>query len=87
MFFAPTILALISLYHNEETHQDGQIYSLCLSSGDADGLGELRKKELRDSLDVLGIPQERTWVLDEPCVTFFTFLIQIPRTQATQVQG
>ena len=92
MFFAPTILALTN-HRNDEIHgnirnsyEHGQTYSLCLSSGDADGLGELRKKELRDSLDVLGVPLGRSWVFDEPCVTLPTLLIQILCTQATQIQ-
>ena len=42
------------------------VYSLCLSSGDADGLGEMRKSELGHALDVLGVHREKRWVLDEP---------------------
>lgn len=59
MFFAPTILSLtrktsVNLFH------------LCLSSGNADGLGETRKVELRNSLDVLGIHREKRWTVDHP---------------------
>ena len=60
MFFGPTILALTAA---ETTHA---VYSLCLSSGDADGLGNIRKKELSGSLDVLGVDRGRRAVLDEP---------------------
>lgn len=41
-----------------------QVYSLCLSVGNADGLGDIRRRELGDSLDVLGVPEDRRWVLD-----------------------
>ncbi|KAI5123227.1 hypothetical protein M0805_001316 [Coniferiporia weirii] len=79
MFFAPTLFALarnavvrepgyvaqdVRTTDDLETRTD--VYSLCLSSGDADGLGETRKVELEASLDVLGVEKGRRWVLDEP---------------------
>ncbi|TCD70717.1 N-acetylglucosaminyl-phosphatidylinositol de-N-acetylase [Steccherinum ochraceum] len=60
MFFAPTLLAI------QRQDPAAEIYSLCLSVGDADGLGDVRKKELEGSLDVLGIPAGRRWVLNHP---------------------
>jgi len=39
---------------------------LCLSSGNADGLGVLRKAELTNSLDVLGIHPDKRWIFDHP---------------------
>ena len=51
MFFAPTILAL------QRQYEDLELYSLCLSVGDADGLGDVRRTELEASLDVLGIQE------------------------------
>jgi N-acetylglucosaminylphosphatidylinositol deacetylase len=59
MFFAPTILSLsrkssLGLFH------------LCLSSGNADGLGIIRKAELSDSLNVLGIHPDKRWTFDHP---------------------
>ncbi|EJC97674.1 LmbE-like protein [Fomitiporia mediterranea MF3/22] len=78
MFFAPTLLGLIQgpskskdgLEHLEANYEEvtpsADVYSLCLSSGNSEGLGEIRKRELGDSLDVLGIGIERRWVLDEP---------------------
>ncbi|KAF8814674.1 N-acetylglucosaminylphosphatidylinositoldeacety la se [Phlegmacium glaucopus] len=59
MFFAPTILSLtrktsLNLFH------------LCLSSGNADGLGETRKGELRNSLSILGIDHNKQWIVDHP---------------------
>ncbi|KZV96893.1 LmbE-like protein [Exidia glandulosa HHB12029] len=57
MFFAPTVLALTS-------SSDVELHSLCLSTGDADGLGKERVQELAASLDILGIPANRSRVLD-----------------------
>jgi N-acetylglucosaminylphosphatidylinositol deacetylase len=42
-----------------------QIYSLCFSVGNADGLGDTRRRELAGSLDVLGVTEGRRWVLDK----------------------
>ncbi|KAI0720733.1 LmbE-like protein [Cerioporus squamosus] len=61
MFFAPTILAL-----SEALRPPPTIYSLCLSVGDADGLGDIRRRELEGSLDVLRIGEGRRWVIDKP---------------------
>ncbi|KAF5373319.1 hypothetical protein D9615_007426 [Tricholomella constricta] len=58
MFFAPTLRAL--------TRPDTHVFSLCLSAGDADGLGLIRRGELGRSLDILGIPPSRRWVVDHP---------------------
>jgi N-acetylglucosaminylphosphatidylinositol deacetylase len=52
MFFAPTVLALT----RPETGNHVKI--LCLSSGNAAGLGETRKKELVKSGMVLGLRDE-----------------------------
>ncbi|OLN82710.1 N-acetylglucosaminyl-phosphatidylinositol de-N-acetylase [Colletotrichum chlorophyti] len=61
MFFAPTVLALT----RPETGNHVKI--LCLSSGDADGLGETRKKELVKSGMKLGLRQEQdVFVIDSP---------------------
>ena len=59
MFFAPTILSLIR-------KQSIGLFHLCLSSGNADGLGVIRKAELSSSLDVLGIHPDKRWVFDHP---------------------
>ena len=61
MFFAPTVLALTRL----ETGNHVKI--LCLSTGDADGLGETRKKELVKSGLLLGLRDESdVFVIDDP---------------------
>ena len=57
-FFGPTITALNRL-------DDLELYSLCLSVGDGDGVGEVRVEELGRSLGVLGVIEERRKVLDE----------------------
>lgn len=75
MFFAPTITALVPRIYGDasapralevESNRRNAtiIYSLCLSIGDADSLGHIRKGEIGRSLDVLGISKSNRWVLD-----------------------
>ncbi|KAI1477326.1 LmbE-like protein [Daldinia eschscholtzii] len=52
MFFAPTVLALT------RPELGNHLKILCLSSGNADGLGEIRKKELVKSGMLLGLNRE-----------------------------
>ena len=59
MFFAPTLLAL-------SREERVNVFSLCLSVGNADGLGQTRRHELARSLNVLGVSQNRRWVVDIP---------------------
>lgn len=67
MFFAPAVLALT----RPETGNHVKI--LCLSTGDADGLGETRKKELVKSAMLLGLRQEDdVFVIDSPYVQYPT---------------
>lgn len=61
-FFAPTILAL------RRSSSSPEIFSLCLSSGNADGIGERRKGELARSLDILGVEKDNRWIIEHPCV-------------------
>jgi len=58
MFFAPTIHALLA--HNVT------VSALCLSRGDADGLGHVRAQELVRSYGTLGVPAERVTCVDDP---------------------
>ncbi|KAL6844195.1 hypothetical protein ACP4OV_025868 [Aristida adscensionis] len=58
MFFSPTILFLKSKGHN--------IHILCMSRGNADGLGITRHEELYRACDTFKIPRERVKVLDHP---------------------
>ncbi|KAI0326163.1 LmbE-like protein [Cubamyces sp. BRFM 1775] len=63
MFFAPTILALLD---KSSAQQRPKVHSLCLSVGNANGLGNTRRHELVQSLEVLGIEEGRRWVIDRP---------------------
>lgn len=51
MFFAPAILNLVRL--------NIEVYALCLSNGNADGLGRLREEELLASYANLGVRADR----------------------------
>jgi len=62
MFFAPTILRLTP-------RRDVSFFHVCLSNGNADGLGSTRKTELGYSLDILGVSRQNRWLLDHPYVT------------------
>ncbi|KAK1235297.1 N-acetylglucosaminyl-phosphatidylinositol de-N-acetylase [Marasmius sp. AFHP31] len=57
LFFSPTILAL---------HKLADVFSMCISTGNSDGLGNVRKQELEKSLDVLGVEPSRRLILDHP---------------------
>jgi N-acetylglucosaminylphosphatidylinositol deacetylase len=79
-FFGPTLTSLIpssesSVSTNPESNAPDSValpfphvYSLCLSVGNADGLGHVRRHELEDSLDVIGVAKDKRWVLDKQCV-------------------
>ncbi|XP_004433077.1 PREDICTED: N-acetylglucosaminyl-phosphatidylinositol de-N-acetylase isoform X1 [Ceratotherium simum simum] len=56
MFFAPTVLGLARLRH--------RLSLLCFSAGNYYNQGEIRKKELLQSCDVLGIPPSSVMVID-----------------------
>lgn len=60
MFFAPTLLSLT------RPELRNHIKILCLSTGNADGLGETRKKELEKSAQLLGLRSEKdVLILDD----------------------
>ncbi|XP_006875967.1 PREDICTED: N-acetylglucosaminyl-phosphatidylinositol de-N-acetylase [Chrysochloris asiatica] len=56
MFFAPTLLGLARLRH--------QVSLLCFSTGNYYNQGEIRKKELVQSCEVLGIPSSSVTIID-----------------------
>ncbi|XP_055449981.1 N-acetylglucosaminyl-phosphatidylinositol de-N-acetylase isoform X1 [Psammomys obesus] len=56
MFFAPTVLGLARL--------EQRVSLLCFSSGNFYNQGEIRKKELLQSCEVLGIPPSRVMIID-----------------------
>ncbi|CAN1306107.1 Probable N-acetylglucosaminyl-phosphatidylinositol de-N-acetylase [Linum perenne] len=58
MFFSPTINHLISRGHN--------VYLLCFSIGNADGMGNTRKDELYQACLVLKVPVQQVKILDHP---------------------
>ncbi|KAI8626120.1 putative deacetylase LmbE-like domain-containing protein [Xylariaceae sp. FL1651] len=61
MFFAPTVLALT------RPESGNHVKILCLSTGNADGLGETRRRELIKSAMLLGLRQEDdVFVIDSP---------------------
>ncbi|KAK4141422.1 putative deacetylase LmbE-like domain-containing protein [Dichotomopilus funicola] len=61
MFFSPTVMALA------RPDTGNHVKILCLSSGNADGLGETRKKELAKSGTILGLRRpEDVFVVDKP---------------------
>ncbi|EJT99247.1 LmbE-like protein, partial [Dacryopinax primogenitus] len=57
MFFAPTLLSLITA--------GWEVWILCLSVGDAQGLGEVRRAEIGDAAEELGIGRGRVNVLHD----------------------
>jgi len=73
-FFGPTLTSLIPSsgvaffqktdYSNSVPFTLPQVYTLCFSVGDADGLGYVRRRELWDSLDVIGVAEDKRWLLD-----------------------
>ncbi|KAG0592108.1 hypothetical protein KC19_1G225600 [Ceratodon purpureus] len=61
MFFGPTLLSLAQLgVYN--------IRALCFSTGNADGLGSVRKSEMATACSVLKIPTENVDVVDHPAL-------------------
>lgn len=59
MFFAPTIIELAKPHYNNSLHL------ICLSNGDAQGLGTVREKELIRSAQILGFPGENVVLLND----------------------
>ncbi|KDN46787.1 LmbE-like protein [Tilletiaria anomala UBC 951] len=57
MFFAPTIMAMQAA--------GTTVFGLCLSTGNATGLGKHRALELAESYDILGVPAMRIASLDD----------------------
>ncbi|XP_020273414.1 probable N-acetylglucosaminyl-phosphatidylinositol de-N-acetylase isoform X2 [Asparagus officinalis] len=58
MFFAPTLLFLASQGHS--------LHVLCLSTGNAEGKGNVRKEELYRACATLKVPQQQVKILDHP---------------------
>ena len=61
MFFAPALLRLT------EPSMGNHVKILCLSTGNADGLGDIRRKELESAALTLGIrTAEDVFIMDDP---------------------
>jgi N-acetylglucosaminylphosphatidylinositol deacetylase len=70
-FFGPTLTTLVLSRENKLPHfNEPELFSLCLSVGDADGLGAVRTTELDKSLDILGFKPENRWVVDHMYVAY-----------------
>jgi N-acetylglucosaminylphosphatidylinositol deacetylase len=57
LFFSPTLLA---------APRGVQVFSLCLSYGDSEGLGQVRHEEFHRAMDILKVPKTRRWILNHP---------------------
>lgn len=70
MFFAPTILALAAPQQPSGSNEPlkSSLYSMCLSFGNADGLGAIREYELENSLDIMGVDSTKRTIVDHPWV-------------------
>lgn len=65
VLIAPTVLSLL----DEEHSKTATLYALTLSTGDFNGgkeLGEKRTEEWKGSWDVLGLSEDRRFILDVP---------------------
>lgn len=58
MFFGPTI--------GHYVDRGCEVFYLCLSTGDADGLGMVRTCELLRAAAVFGIPEDHVMIVDDP---------------------
>ncbi|KAI8022379.1 N-acetylglucosaminyl-phosphatidylinositol de-N-acetylase [Camellia lanceoleosa] len=65
MFFTPTVNYLTSRGHN--------LHILCISTGNADGMGNIRKEELYQASAVLKVPLQQVKILDHPDLQIITF--------------
>ncbi|PSC68734.1 N-acetylglucosaminyl-phosphatidylinositol de-N-acetylase [Micractinium conductrix] len=59
MFFSPLVLHLTAV-------QETRVALLCLSTGNADGLGQLRSRELLHACMWLGIDRDDVMLVDDP---------------------
>jgi N-acetylglucosaminylphosphatidylinositol deacetylase len=62
-FFSPTLTALSRMQSLGEL---GNIFVVCLSTGNAKGLGNVRREEFSNALDIFRIGKEQRIILDHP---------------------
>lgn len=80
MFFAPAVLALT------RPELQNHVKILCLSSGDAAGLGDTRKRELVESGLVLGLRKpDDVYVVDNPAYVIVMRMPALPCLQASSL--
>ncbi|KAJ7686975.1 LmbE-like protein, partial [Mycena olivaceomarginata] len=60
-FFSPTLTALS---HMQNVGRARDVFVVCLSTGNAKGLGDVRKEEFGKALEIFGIRQGRRFILD-----------------------
>jgi len=77
LFFSPMLLAV---------PRGVQVFSLCLSHGDSEGLGQVRKEEFHRAMDVLKVPGNRRWVLNHPHLQDDIRVMWEPNVVAAQVE-
>ncbi|KAJ7785658.1 carbohydrate esterase family 14 protein [Mycena metata] len=67
-FFSPTLTALshTPILPMHQTRELGDLFIVCLSTGNAKGLGNLRQEEFGQALEILGVREERRFILDHP---------------------
>jgi len=62
------------------------VFSLCLSHGDSEGLGQVRREEFHRAMDVLKIPKSRRWILNHPLLQDDIKMMWESNVIATQVE-
>jgi N-acetylglucosaminylphosphatidylinositol deacetylase len=62
MFFLP----LIHAFHHDNQHTKWEIFLLCLSRGNFDGLGVIREQEMKTCGTFLGLQEKNIFVLEDP---------------------
>ncbi|KAK4018127.1 hypothetical protein OUZ56_000195 [Daphnia magna] len=69
MFFGPSITAMVqpSLSNSSSRRKQAKdVYILCLSDGNANGLGEARREELKKSCKILGLADSNVLIHNGP---------------------
>ncbi|KAJ7084209.1 putative deacetylase LmbE-like domain-containing protein, partial [Mycena epipterygia] len=67
-FFSPTLTALsrTPISPVRQTGELGDLFIVCLSTGNAKGLGSLRREEFGKALEIFGVKEEIQFILDHP---------------------
>ncbi|KAJ6469192.1 putative deacetylase LmbE-like domain-containing protein [Mycena vitilis] len=65
-FFSPTLTALSAPTRSRGLRGDAEVFVAYLSTGNAKGLGEVRRNEFGQAMSIFGIREERRFILDHP---------------------